>query len=227
MQKIIVIEGTDGSSKQTQTSRLFERLKDRQLNVKRLAFPNYDSLSSGPLKMYLGGELGDSPNSLNAYQASTLFAVDRLITMKQFENSNNQDAILLLDRYVQSNIIHQACKIPDEKSRNEFVEWLYDFEFNVLNLPKPDLVYFLNMPPKYSLKLANNRQALKFGTKKDIHEKDSDYQTKAYETGLDMASKFGWQIINCVNDKGEIKSIDEINEEIINIFDQIILNEVN
>ena len=136
---IIDIEGTDGSGKKTQTDLLYEFLVDEGYKCKRISFPSYDSPSSGPVKMYLGGELGDTANCLDAYQASTTFAVDRLITMKMIKLDEYD--YVLFDRYVPSNMIHQATKVRDEELDN-FIDWVKDFEYNKLSLPRPDKIIF-------------------------------------------------------------------------------------
>jgi len=213
MAYIINIEGTDGCGKQTQSKLLYEALIDKGYNCEVLSFPQYDSPSSAPVKMYLGGDFGENANSLDAYQASTLFAVDRLCTMTKLFDSS-QDKVYVLDRYVSSNMIHQACKIKEEKERNEFLQWINDFEFGLLKLPKPNLVVFLDMPVEASQKLANARKDLKAGTKKDIHENDKNHLTDAYNAGIGVCEKFGWCKVNCV-DGEQIKSIEEIHSEIM------------
>lgn len=210
---IINIEGTDGSGKKTQSDKLSQALKDLGYDVLEESFPNYESQSSGPVKMYLGGELGDKVDCLNYNQASVLFAVDRLCTMKTLDYDNK---ILVLDRYTPSNMIHQCCKIKSVEKQLEFLDWIDDFEFNFLQLPRPNLILFLDMPTEKSLELAHQRKDLKAGTKKDIHEQDEEYMKRAYQTGKSVALKFGWSIINCVDENNNVKSIDDIHKEILN-----------
>jgi len=212
MNKIIVIEGTDGCGKETQSKRLVQFLKNKNINVVKQDFPNYESASCAPVKMLLNGELGDTANSLDAYQSSILFAVDRLCTfkkeLKNFDKSN--DAVLILDRYVESNLLYQACKIDDNTARAQFTNWLFDLEYGKLKLPKPDLVIYLNVPPQVSTQLVKSRGANKNGQEKDIYESDDDYMQKVYLRGLDMAKLQNWAIIDCLNESGQLKSIDEI-----------------
>ena len=209
---IINIEGTDGCGKKTQADKLVQALKELGHEVVQQSFPNYESQSAGPVKMYLGGELGDNVNCLNYKQASVLFAVDRLCTMKTL---NYENKVVVLDRYTPSNMIHQCCKIKNLEKQIEFLDWIDDFEFNFLGLPRPNLILFLDMPTEKSLELAHQRKDLKAGTKKDIHEQDPEYMKKAYQTGKSVALKFGWTIINCVDKNNNIKSIDEIHKEIL------------
>ena len=212
---IIVIEGTDGSGKQTQSVKLYERLKAEGHNVMRQSFPNYESNSSAPVKMYLGGELCSQASDMDAYQTSSLFAVDRLCTyMKELKSHYEAGGVIILDRYTQSNMLHQAGKIKDIAERDKFLDWLDNFEFNELKLPRADKVIFLDVPPEVSIKLARERGELKAGTKQDIHEKDSNHLIDAYNSGKYVANKYGWTVVDCVQD-GNLKSIEQIHNEIM------------
>ncbi len=216
---IIVIEGTDGSGKQTQATKLYERLVAKGLKVIRQSFPNYDSPSSAPVKMYLGGELCERAEQLDAYQTSSLFAVDRLCTyMKDLKAHYDAGGIIILDRYTQSNMLHQAGKIKDIAERDKYLDWLDNFEFNELKLPRANKVIFLDVPPEVSMRLARERGELKSGTAKDIQEQDAQHLIDAYNSGKYVAQKYDWNIIDCVN-AGNIKSIEEIHELICKAID--------
>lgn len=220
MAYIIVIEGTDGSGKQTQTARLFEYIKSHiDPDMHKLitqSFPNYESQSSGPVKMYLGGELGANAKSIDPYQASVLFSIDRLCTMKRLsEYVEDENAIIVLDRYVESNMLHQAGKIGDFEKAKEFIKWLEDFEFGMLALPRPNKIIFLDMPVEVSQRLANERKDLKTGKAKDIHESDVNHLRDAYETGKKVASLLEWDIVRCVDDDQNIRTIDDIHGEVV------------
>ena len=215
---IIAIEGTDGSGKHTQQQLLSQGLKNHGLAVFDQSFPNYDSGSAAPVKMYLSGEFGDKANCLDAYQASVLYAVDRLCTYKKTIESHYENGeIILFDRYVQSNFIHQCSKIDDFDKKMDFLRWEEELEYKTLKIPRPDLVFFIEMPIEKSLELAKARGEYKTGEKKDIHEEDAEYMKKSYQNGLYLAKRLGWQIIHCVDDNGNLKSIDEIYEEIMQI----------
>jgi len=139
---VVVIEGTDGSGKHTQTEALFNRLKEENYNVKMFSFPNYDSPSSSAVKMYLNGELGSS-NDVDAYQASILYATDRLCTyLSELKDFYENGGIIVFDRYVTANILHQAGKIDDRDEVDKFLKWLDDLEFGTLKLPRPNTVIF-------------------------------------------------------------------------------------
>jgi len=211
---IIVIEGTDGSGKQTQTAKLFEHLQQDGYKVVRQSFPNYPSPSSEPVKMYLSGELSKDASGLDAYQSSALYAVDRLCTyQKDLKTFYENGGIIVFDRYVESNMLHQAGKIHNTHERDKFLDWLNNFEFNELKLPRANQVIFLDVPPEVSIKLANARPDLKVGKSKDIHEQDPQHIFDAYNAGKYVANKYNWSVINCM-DSQRLKSIEEISNEV-------------
>lgn len=213
---IISIEGTDGSGKHTQQQLLSNDLKEMGYKVFDQSFPNYESPSSMPVKMYLNGDFGDSADSLTAYEASALYAVDRLCTYKTTVKPHYDNGeIILFDRYVQSNFIHQCSKIDGKENQEKFLDWVSDLEFNKFNLPKPDLIFFIEMPVEKSLELARAREAYKTGNQKDVLEENTEYMTKSYNTGINLARKLGWTIIHCTDKKGNVKHIDEIHAEIM------------
>ena len=225
---IIVIEGTDGSGKKTQTQLLLKNLEKDGYDVVSHSFPSYQSPSSGPVKLYLSGALGSEANSISPKQASVLFAADRVATYLNIENGFkkflDEGKIVLLDRYVYSNMIHQACKLSSEKEVDSFLDWVCDLEFESLSLPKANLIFFLDMPTEKSLLLAQSRGELKAGTKKDIHEQDEKHLERAYNTAKYVATKFGWTQISCLNKFGQLKTIEEISNEIYNITKNFLEN---
>lgn len=212
--KIIVITGTDGSGKETQTKMLLSHIEKLGKDVKMQSFPNYESLSSGPVKQYLGGELSDTANGVNAYQASVLYAVDRFCTMKKYEEFLKKGGILLLDRYMESSLIHQTTKFTNVKDKEAFIDWLENFEYGLMGIPVPNYIIFLNMPPEKSIELAHARQSLKSGEKQDIHERDENHLKLAYINGKNIANKKGWKIISCVDENGKIKTREQIQDEV-------------
>ena len=214
--KIIVIEGTDGSGKQVQSKLLCERLNIDGKTTVLQSFPNYESPSSGPVKMYLNGELSEKAEEIDAYQSSVLFAVDRFCTMKKWREVYENGGIIVLDRYVQSNMIHQACKISNLEEREKFLNWLDKFEFGLLKLPKPDKIFFLDVPPKVSQALREARAINKNGEAKDIHEQDAKYLENAYNAGKWVSEKYAWERIDCVDENGKLKSIENIHNLIYN-----------
>ena len=215
MGKLFVIDGTDASGKQTQLSKLKERLDKEGIEYKSVSFPNYDSESSSLVKIYLNGELSEDPKEISPYIASTFYAADRYITFKkEYEEYYKNGGIILADRYTTSNMVHQAGKIKDAKEREKFLNWLWDFEFNLYGLPVPTEVFFLNMPTEYAIKLMENRKnKITKEEKKDIHERSPEHLKDAYEEACKLSKKYNWKEIKCVKD-GKIRSIEDIHEEI-------------
>ncbi|MBA1334782.1 MAG: Thymidylate kinase [Firmicutes bacterium] len=216
--KLIIIEAGDASGKATQTLKLYNRLKDERYNVMRVEYPNYKSDSSALIKMYLNGEFGSRPEDVNPYVASTFFAVDRFASYKkEWEDFYNGGGIVVSDRYTTSNMIHQAAKIQDKKLRDSFLEWLWNFEFELFGLPVPDCVVFLNMPPEFSRKLLKERNNKYTGEKeKDIHESDLRYLANSYNNALEIADKYNWDVVDCIAD-GMLRPIEDIHREIYRI----------
>lgn len=215
MGKIIVIEGLDGCGKQTQSEKLYQRLKEENYPVMKIAYPRYENPSSSLVKMYLSGEFGKNPNEISPYIASTFYAVDRYASYKQdYEEFYKNGGILILDRYVTANMVHQAGKIDDIEERDKFLKWLWDFEFNLFGIPVPDKVFFLNIPPEVSQKLMAEREN-KFSheKEKDIHESNKEYLNKMYNSACYLIEKFNWDEINCTKD-GTLRSIEDIHKEI-------------
>ena len=221
MGKLIIIEGTDGSGKQTQPGLFYEKLCEIKGSekVKKISFPNYESKASEPVKMYLAGEFGEKADSVNAYAASVLFSVDRFASFKtEWEEFYSSGGIVLSDRYTISNMIHQASKIKDREEREKYLDWLVDLEWNKIGIPEPDLVFFLDIPFDVSQKLMQNRKNKITGDKvKDIHEQDAEYLRNAYNIAKELAIKYKWNIVDCVeNDK--LRSIEEINGRMMEII---------
>ena len=218
MGKLFVIDGTDGSGKQTQFDLLKEHLDRDGISYKTVSFPNYDSPSSSLVKMYLSGEFGENAKDVSPYVASTFYAADRYATFKKelkeyFENGG----IILADRYTTANMVHQAGKINDEKEREKFLNWLFDLEFNIYGLPVPSKVFFLNMPPEKVKELIKDREN-KFShtNKKDIHERDEKHLEESYNAACSLVDKYDWNEIKCVKEN-KIRTRENIHEEIYKI----------
>ena len=212
MGKLIVIEGTDGSGKSTQFKALVDRLRREGTEFKTLVFPQYSEPSSALIRMYLGGEFGTNPSDVNAYAASAFYAVDRYASYKKdWGEWFEQGGIIVSDRYTTSNAVHQASKESGE-GQKEFLRWLYEFEYDKLGLPRPDLIIYLDVPTAFTEKLMRHREA-STNTHADIHEKDMDYLATCRETGRRAAQFYGWTVIDCVKN-GQMRSIEDIHEEI-------------
>lgn len=223
MGRVIVIEGTDSSGKETQTKKLFEKLKEEGLKVRKLSFPNYDSPACEPVKMYLAGAFGDKALDVNPYPVSTMFAIDRYASYKMdWEKFYNEDGIVVTDRYTTSNMVHQASKIEDEEKKNQYLDWLEELEYKKMNIPEPDMVIFLNMPVETAVKLmAERKNKITGEEKKDIHEQDIGYLKKSYNNACEIAKKYNWKEIKCVENQ-RLKTIDEIGEEIYSVVKEIV-----
>ena len=223
MGKLIVIEGTGSSGKETQTKKLYERLANEVEKVRKISFPNYESPACEPVKMYLAGAFGDNALNINPYPVSTMFAIDRYASYKMdWESFYNAGGIIVTDRYTTSNMVHQASKIENIDEKSKYLGWLEDLEYNKMGIPKPDLVIFLNMPTEMAVKLMEARKNKITGEeKKDIHEKDTSYLKKSYDNACDIAKKYNWQEIKCVENK-RLKTIEEIGEEIYTLVKEIL-----
>ena len=212
MGKLIVFEGTDGSGKSTQFELLAKRLEAEQIGFQRLRFPQYEEPSSTLIRMYLGGAFGDDPEAVNAYAASTFYAVDRYASYQcVWKDYYQGGGFVVSDRYTTSNAVHQGSKVP-EGERAEFFRWLYDLEYDWMGLPRPDLVVLLDMPVELSEQLMRKREQ-STGTHADIHERDEDYLKKCRDVALHAAKYYGWRTVSCAKD-GVIRSVEDIHEEV-------------
>lgn len=212
MGKLIVIEGTDGSGKSTQFRLLTDRLESEQVKFQKLVFPQYSEPSSALIRMYLGGEFGKSPSDVNAYAASAFYSVDRYASYRKVWGKWYEGGGLVVsDRYTTSNAVHQASKEPEDK-REDFLNWLYDFEYDKLGLPRPDLVIYLDVPTDFTEKMLRHRES-ETHTQADIHEQDMQYLATCRRMGRAAAEHYGWTVIRCVRD-GAMRSMEDIHEEI-------------
>lgn len=217
--KLIIIDGSDGSGKATQSLTLYARLQQEEYMVKKVEFPDYNSDSSSLIKMYLNGDFGSKPEDVSPYVASSFYAVDRYASYKmKWKDYYEEGGIILSDRYTTSNMVHQAAKIQDEIEKNKFLDWLWDFEFNKCGLPIPDAVIFLDVPPEYSRRLMEDRLNKFTGSeKKDIHERNSKFLEDSYYNAKQIANKYNWVNISCI-ENDVMLSVEEIHNK---IFDSI------
>ena len=212
MGKLIVIEGTDGSGKSTQFRLLTDRLESEQVKFQKLVFPQYSEPSSALIRMYLGGEFGNSPSDVNAYAASAFYSVDRYASYRKVWGKwYEEGGLVVSDRYTTSNAVHQASKEPEDK-REDFLNWLYDFEYDKLGLPRPDLVIYLDVPTDFTETMLRHRES-ETNTHADIHEQDMQYLATCRRMGRAAAEHYGWTVIRCVRD-GAMRSMEDIHEEI-------------
>ena len=214
--KLIVLEGIDGSGKSAQYRRLCARMEKDGIEYNHIVFPRYDKESSALIRMYLGGEFGSRPSDVNAYAASTFYAVDRYAAYRtDWGKIYEQGGLILSDRYTTSNAVHQGSKLPDEELP-AFFAWLSDLEYNKMGLPKPDLVLYLDVDVETSLARMRRRQE-KTHTSADIHEKDLAYLERCLHTADKAADFYGWTRIP-YRKNGVERELDEKNEEIYRII---------
>lgn len=214
MSKLIAIEGLDGSGKGTQSALLAESVKAAGFIPVSVSFPDYESDGSIPVKMYLSGKLGTSPDDTGAYAASMLFAADRYISYKSnWEKKAAEDGtVVIANRYTTANAYHQMAKLSEDKW-NEFLDWLWDFEFVKLRLPRPDGVIMLSLPTEISAALIDKRCA-ETGVTKDIHECDTVYLELCRKAAIYAADRLGWTVIDCQDRRGGILPIDVIHRSV-------------
>lgn len=223
--KLITIEAGDGSGKATQTKALYDRLLAEGYQVLKVEYPDYQSESSALVRMYLGGEFGQQAENVSAYGASAFFAVDRYASyLLKWRQAYESGWIILADRYTTSNMVHQAVKLKDSAEREEFLSWLWDFEFGRLQLPVPDRVVYLDMPPEISDRLINSRAAKDSSRKKDIHEKDTSYLHHCHRAYNEVAEKYGWVKISCVQ-QGNLRTVQDIHEDVYQAVKEILRDE--
>ncbi len=213
MGKLIVIEGLDGSGKSTQLELLPQNLLKCGIESKTVSFPDYKNDSSALVKMYLSGAFGNHPDDVNAYAASLFYAVDRFASFKtDWGKYYNQNGVVIAGRYTTSNAVHQTSKLPCGMW-SDFLNWLYDLEYNKVGIPKPDKVIFLDMPVEVSQKLLSHRYNGN-DSKKDIHENDVDYLNNCRKAAVFTAEYSGWTVIPCAKD-GHARSIEDISKDIL------------
>lgn len=217
--KLIVIEGLDGSGKATQAKRLTEALVEKGIPVREVSFPDYGSDSSALVRMYLSGQFGTDPQDVNAYAASSFFAVDRFASYKKDWHRDYARGVVIADRYTTSNAVHQCSKLPKEQWE-DFLNWLFDFEYKKLGIPSPDRVIYLNVDPAVSQALMTARYRGD-ENKKDIHERDIAYLRHSREAAAYCAEKLGWETVDCCRD-GQMRSIEDIHKDVMKLLENSI-----
>ena len=210
--RLIVFEGTDGSGKATQSRLLCEHLRRDGIPYKNIDFPRYGQPSAAMVQEYLDGHLGLHPGDVNAYAASLMFSMDRYASYKQdWGGYYESGGLLIADRYTTSNAVHQASKLPDGE-REKFLDWLFGFEYGLLGLPEPSLVFYLDVPTEVTERLMRERERATH-TAADIHEADDASLRECRENARGVAARCGWQRVDCTRD-GRMRGIEDIQEEV-------------
>ncbi|MGN0649690.1 MAG: dTMP kinase [Oscillospiraceae bacterium] len=210
--RLIVLEGLDGCGKSTQLERVAEHFKQREIPHRVVSFPNYNSPSGQVISEYLAGKI-PCEGETGAYAAGSFYAADRYISWStDWKHSYERGEVILCGRYTTSNAIYQTAKLPADK-RREYLNRLYNYEYVLLGLPKPDLVMYLDMPLEVSQKLLSKRYEGD-ESMKDIHESNLEFMKACRESAYFAAERGGWEIISCAQN-GEPKPIEAITEEIL------------
>ena len=211
--KLIVFEGTDGSGKATQTALLCAELDRQGIPYKKLEFPRYAEESSALIRLYLSGAFGSRPDDVNAYAASAFFAVDRYASYKQdWGEFYEQGGLVIADRYTTSNAVHQTSKLPEEQ-RQAYLDWLFHFEFDLMGLPAPTRVLYLDIPTELTEQMMRRREQAT-DTHADIHEQDEQYLRHCRENARFVMDYCGWTKIDCAGN-GMVRPIEEIHAEVM------------
>lgn len=220
MGKLFVIEGIDGSGKATQSALLQQALQQQGAQSRQISFPNYASDSSALVKMYLAGTFGSHPQDVNPYAASTFYAVDRYAGYKtDWGPFYDQGGVLVADRYTTSNAVHQCAKLP-QAQWDEYLDWLFDFEYQKIGVPKPDCVLYLAVEPQTSGKLMSDRYGGQ-EEKKDIHERDIAYLEQCHTAAEYCARKLGWHRIDCMQG-ATLRGVGEIAQQVWAAVQQVL-----
>lgn len=209
---LIVLEGIDGSGKETQASLLEKKLKEKGREVMHISFPDYESPSSALVQMYLKGDFGKNPEDVNPYAASLFYAVDRFASYRmKWKDFYQKGGIIIADRYTTSNMVHQMTKYEDKKERKDFLSWLEKTEYEELELPVPDLVILLDIPLGVSENLVKERA--RQGGSMDIHEQHLDYLRKCHDAYQELVNLYGWKRIPCT-EEGKLRTIEDIGKDV-------------
>ena len=208
MGRLLVLEGLDGSGKSTQTERLREALLAAGETVRQIKLPDYDAPSSTLVRQYLAGDFGNDPQAVNAYAASSFYAVDRVASfLLDWKTDYDAGSLILADRYTTSNPIYQMTKLPREEW-DDYLTWADDYEFGKLGLPRPDRVIFLDMPVEVSQKMMSRRYEGD-EAKKDVHERNVQFLNACREAALYTAERWNWSVVRCWEGE-EPRTIDAI-----------------
>lgn len=213
--KFIVIDGTDGSGKATQTGYLVRNLRQAKYKVKVEDFPQYGKKSAGLVEEYLNGIYGNA-RELGPYVPSIFYAVDRFAAARRIRKNLNKGYIVISNRYVTANMGHQGSKITSAKKRRKFFQWLFNLEYGLFRIPRPDITIILHMPARIAQKLVDKKPKRKYlgNKKRDLHEADLRHLQNAEKTYVQMAKLFNYQLIECFQ-KNNLLSRQDIAELIL------------
>jgi len=221
--KFFAIEGTDGSGKGTQTRLIIQKLKEEGYDVLEVDFPRYGNKSAALVEEYLNGKFGNF-DEVDAYQASIFYASDRFAASKEMKEHLEKGGIIISNRYVGSNKIHQSSKIEDKYELDKFLIWLDDLEYNIFKIPRPDKVFFLNMPYQLGQELvkkksSEERSYIENDDKVDIHEASAEHMSQSYNRACELVDRYDyWVEIKSINNNNELRPIEQINAEVYELI---------
>lgn len=219
--RLIVFEGTDGSGKATQTMLLCRELDRRGIPYRKLEFPRYKEESSALIRLYLSGAFGARPDDVNAYAAATFYSVDRFASYRQdWGEFYESGGLIIADRYTTSNAVHQTPKLP-KAERRAFLDWLFDYEYRLLGLPRPDRVVYLDLPTALSEQMMRRREQ-DTHTTADIHERDEAYLAACRESAELIIDLCGWEKIDCSR-CGEVRTPEDIHREVLQRVEDLLV----
>lgn len=222
--KFIVIDGTDGSGKATQTNLLVERLRNSDYDVEIADFPQYGKKSAGLVEEYLNGKYGKAEN-VGPYRASIFYACDRYDAGFKIRKAIEGGRIVISNRYVTANMGHQGGKIKDLGERKKYFDWLYNLEYEIFSIPRPDLNIILHVDAEVAQKLVDKKGNREYigGDKRDIHEDDLEHLRDAEKVYLEIAESFpDCMLVKCTKD-GDIMTKVDISELVWNVVKKVLV----
>jgi dTMP kinase len=194
-------------------------LRKEGYDVEVFDFPQYGKKSAAAVEEYLNGNFG-SLDEVTPYQASVTYAIDRFFARREIREALKVGKVVISNRYVSSSMIHQSGRIQDKKELDTFLSWLDHFEFELMNIPRPDKVFFLNVPFEIGYELVSKKKAeerayIESDKKKDIHEQSKEHLKEAHTRACELVERFeDWEELKCTNEEKRLKSIEEIHEEL-------------
>ena len=218
-----MLEGTDGSGKTTHTEMLLEHIKKEGKDVKEISFPQYETHSATMVEEYLNGNFGTA-EEVGPYRASIFYAIDRYAHSKKIKQWLEEGNIVIANRYVGSNMGHQGGKIKDPEERKKYFEWNYNLEYNIFEIPKPDVNLILHVTPEISQQLVDKKEDREYikGKKRDIHEDDLKHLSDAEQAYVQMAKSFPeFHLVECVSED-KMLSPEEIHSKVWNYIQKFI-----
>lgn len=221
----IVIEGTDGSGKTTQTELLINRLKKEQYPVETVSFPQYGERSAFMVEDYLNGEFGTA-TEVGPFAGSIFYATDRFAAKKKIAGWLANGSIVIANRYIGSNMGHQGGKLYDPEERKKFFDWNYNLEYTIFGIPRPDVNIILHMPAAVAQALVDKKGDREYlrGKKRDIHEADLQHLSDAETAYLEMAKQFSdFTVLECAP-HGTLLTIEDIHEKIWSLIQPLLQN---